>query len=1258
MLCGREEKGTVRVSHLLIPPQTGTYNTVEMLDDQFVASALVENSLVVVGWVHTHPTQSAFLSSIDVHTQYSYQALLKEAVAVVCAPSYGTVKWLRLTQAGMRVVGGCDMGGFHEHVSKSRLYQPALNIWFVQDKVCTLDLRTMVRRADEDAGAIRPAEGTLPSRLPDAVGTTDGAPGEDEGDEEEPIRAEGPSSVIERASPAPPVSSPSGGGTISSSKLRNMANKIAKTESHVHFLSTCIREQLLPKGFQLKWRSSYATDDATLKVIDKASQDLVKVCHRLAGKKLTSLKSDFERGWRDLASSLPARERDLLSGQLSRDRQRLDACLQRVKQGKVVYLREQRRLKRVNVGVVPCAAAEAGDCIGKMLDADRVGEDVGGEGTDGAGPTDGNVTGTGDVGSLVVDAVRGGVEGVGDCSGKRPGCDGPDGVSSKVDNSSGEPFGLVGAPLVVTGRTAGATDLPDPGCSLNGVGIAGDLVSDAGISLRVGSKKNVSYVAQHSSDNAEGVCNASSKSNENVKVTNLSSKALSDDQLSLLKKGLGFVPVKRHCVTQLISELKEWERLVRLREYWADSYQAQIGDDLAADSDSLQERDLKYKKSRWMPEKGRDPWLDMYVDEVTRSILDGVSKNRASNLSREEEQAVLDLLKDDSIIIRPADKGSGVVIMDTTDYFEGLKREVNDPSTYRSTEKDQTQLVHAKVKSLADKLLKKGYIGKHLHKYLIPSRPKPGYLQGNPKLHKEGHPLRVIVSGRGHATERIAELAEQELNTHVEGQMSFVRDTTDFINKIRDVKIPVTSDVEPLLFCMDVSKLYPSVPKKEGIAACREALDLRKDSSIPTDEVIEMINLVLDNNNFSVGNSNFTQINGTAIGSKLGRNYACTYLGKWEKALLASSDVKPFLYLRYIDDIFGIWLHGEKKLREFQALANGIHEKIKLDLRFSSKSIEFLDVRVSLKGDYLCTDVYAKPTDSKSYLHFSSDHPIYVKKAISVGLAMRAKRICSNDSDYLHQTRDIRKNLSSRGYPARYISQGLSRVRSMKRMDVLEKAAGGKDRRGVPLVVTYSAHLPNISNILKEKKSILARSERLKNIFSSNNDVFTSYKRGTNLRDILVHRKTKQIAEGRHKGQGDCGKNCSVCRVIFKDEDRIRGPNSSESCTYDRTIGCRSRNVIYGVFCEICRCVVYVGETGGVLYQRVQNHLSSIRCGRQEMEVAAHFSSDGHQLSNAKFVGLEKVWKGWTTYRRTREQRWVDLLNTHRRAGGLNKKTA
>ena len=69
---------------------------------------------------------------------------------------------------------------------------------------------------------------------------------------------------------------------------------------------------------------------------------------------------------------------------------------------------------------------------------------------------------------------------------------------------------------------------------------------------------------------------------------------------------------------------------------------------------------------------------------------------------------------------------------------------------------------------------------------------------------------------------------------------------------------------------MDVSRLCPSIPRKEDIAACKAALE----PGVPAREVMEMIELVLDNNNFSVGTSNYIQINGTAIGSKLGRNYA------------------------------------------------------------------------------------------------------------------------------------------------------------------------------------------------------------------------------------------------------------------------------------------------------------------------------------------------------------------------------------------------
>jgi STAM-binding protein len=36
----------------------------------------------------THPTQTAFLSSVDMHTHFAYQKMLPEAVAIVCSPKF------------------------------------------------------------------------------------------------------------------------------------------------------------------------------------------------------------------------------------------------------------------------------------------------------------------------------------------------------------------------------------------------------------------------------------------------------------------------------------------------------------------------------------------------------------------------------------------------------------------------------------------------------------------------------------------------------------------------------------------------------------------------------------------------------------------------------------------------------------------------------------------------------------------------------------------------------------------------------------------------------------------------------------------------------------------------------------------------------------------------------------------------------------------------------------------------------------------
>ncbi|XP_056165427.1 AMSH-like ubiquitin thioesterase 2 isoform X2 [Syzygium oleosum] len=94
-----------------------------------------EHSLIPVGWIHTHPSQSCFMSSIDLHTQYSYQVMVPEAFAIVVAPtdasrSYGM---FRISEpGGMNVLRECRETGFHTHretADGAPIYEHCANVY-------------------------------------------------------------------------------------------------------------------------------------------------------------------------------------------------------------------------------------------------------------------------------------------------------------------------------------------------------------------------------------------------------------------------------------------------------------------------------------------------------------------------------------------------------------------------------------------------------------------------------------------------------------------------------------------------------------------------------------------------------------------------------------------------------------------------------------------------------------------------------------------------------------------------------------------------------------------------------------------------------------------------------------------------------------------------------------------------------------------------------------------------------------------------
>ncbi|XP_028800137.1 AMSH-like ubiquitin thioesterase 1 [Neltuma alba] len=148
VLAGLLKNRKFYVTALIIPKQESTSDSCQTTNEEEIFDVQDKLSLFPLGWIHTHPTQSCFMSSIDVHTHYSYQIMLPESVAIVMAPrdSSRTHGIFRLTTpGGMSVIRQCQLRGFHSHnppPDGGPIYKTCTDVYMNPDlKFDVIDLR-------------------------------------------------------------------------------------------------------------------------------------------------------------------------------------------------------------------------------------------------------------------------------------------------------------------------------------------------------------------------------------------------------------------------------------------------------------------------------------------------------------------------------------------------------------------------------------------------------------------------------------------------------------------------------------------------------------------------------------------------------------------------------------------------------------------------------------------------------------------------------------------------------------------------------------------------------------------------------------------------------------------------------------------------------------------------------------------------------------------------------------------------------------
>jgi hypothetical protein len=418
-----------------------------------------------------------------------------------------------------------------------------------------------------------------------------------------------------------------------------------------------------------------------------------------------------------------------------------------------------------------------------------------------------------------------------------------------------------------------------------------------------------------------------------------------------------------------------------------------------------------------------------------------------------------------------------------------------------------------------------------------------------------------------------------------------------------------------MLVTFDVDGLYTNIVHEEGLQCMREQLQERTAPQVPTEYLLSLMDIILNENIFVFYDSLWKQKVGAAMGSKPVPHYANVFLArtidKAFKILSSKYDTETVkalqLLKRFLDDYFSIFVGTTKDLHKLLKEINLINPTINLTMNHTSiqgedskdkceckeqSSIPFLDTLCYIKEGRIETDLYKKQTDRNQYLLPSSCHPKQTTKSIPYSLGLRIVRICSEPINREIRLEELKVSLMKRDHKEENIDTSLRRAKRVPRELALRRVAKPNQSQRPVFALTYDPRLPSIGSLqAKHWRSMKTRDQHLANVFPS--PPLTAFRRQPNIRSFII-RAAVAKPKGRYperskKGMKKCQKeNCTACPFIVEGKTVII---NKKSWRIEKQVSCLTYNCVYAIFCQKENCKsVCIGETKRLLKFRLADH--------------------------------------------------------------------
>lgn len=707
--------------------------------------------------------------------------------------------------------------------------------------------------------------------------------------------------------------------------------------------------------------------------------------------------------------------------------------------------------------------------------------------------------------------------------------------------------------------------------------------------------------------------------------------SLTKAQESLLEKGLTFIPSKgimKGQKKQLKFDLQAYHRKLKLSLYF--------------EKNQRKEKIPFLPKSDWEPPDEKLPPEILALIKKDNKDLEKyyTLNNTISNLSKEEQNALKELQENKHIVIKPADKGNVIVILSRDQYIEEAKRQLSNKNYYKKLNNPIYLKTVPLIKTILIKLYKHKFINKKQMLYLQgDGEPRPRRFYILPKIHKQPEnwtvpfeipPGRPIISDCDSETYYTAEYIDKFLTPLSTKHPSYVRDTYHFIELINNLKIPQNS----FMFTIDIDNLYTNIDIPSGLKTVKDIFNKYPDPNRPDPEILKLLKINLTRNDFEFNNTFYLQIKGTAMGKRFAPAYANIFLADWEGKAFTKCKLKPLIYLRYLDDIFGVWTHTLGEFMQFIKILDSHDASIKLKYTYHHESIDYLDTTI-FKGESfhstgkLDIKVFFKKTDTHALLYKTSHHPKHTFKGLIKSQILKYKRICSQPQDFWKAVKTLFHALRSRGYSRQFLRNCL---KSIQKKPI-------HNNQIIPLITTYSINANIINRKIKRNfENILHQSGLL-----SNHNLILAYRKNKNLKDYLVRAKLRAVQE-LYKANDK-----RLIRLKF-----VENTNSKKVYKIDQEFNWGTSNCIYMICCDKCN-MKYIGETKNSISTRITQHKYNILNKKQtHTPLVAHFIMHGWDALKVAGIQSNTLWT--ESQRKIMEIKWINKLDT-KEPRGLNSKS-